>query len=178
MNWIETIDKLTSHFVQEFSSLNEEELNWKPDPSSWSIAQHLDHLIVINHTYFPIIAALKARQYHLPFWGKFGFLVDFFGSVVLNAVKPEQPKKTKTFPIWEPASSTISSDILERFKAHQAELKHQIVSSEELLKNGTVISSPANRMIVYRLETAFDIIVVHEERHLEHAKAVWSLLQR
>ena len=67
MNWIEKIDKLTNQFLQEFSSLNEEELNWKPDPESWSVAQHLDHLIVINQTYFPIIAALKAGQYSLPF---------------------------------------------------------------------------------------------------------------
>lgn len=178
MIWIEKIDKLTNQFLQEFSSLNEEELNWKPDPKSWSVAQHLDHLIVINQTYFPIIAALKAGQYSLPFWGRFRFSVNFFGAAVLNAVKPEQPKKTKTFPIWEPASSNISGDILERFRAHQTELKNQIVSSEMLLNNGAVIASPANRMIVYRLETAFDIIVAHEERHLNHARAVWSLLGR
>jgi len=176
MNWIEEIDKLTSRFVHEFSNLSEAQLNWKPDNKSWSIAQHIEHLIVINQTYFPVLAELKYGQYKLPFTAKFGFLVRFFGKVVLDAVKPEQKKKIRTFPIWEPSPSNIAGDILDRFKVHQDELKAQITASEDLLKNGVIISSPANRNIVYRLETAFDIIVTHEYRHLEHAKAVWSLL--
>ena len=178
MNWIEEIDKLTSRFVHEFSNLSEAQLNWKPDNNSWSIAQHIEHLIVINQTYFPVLAELKSGQYKLPFTAKFGFLVRFFGKVVLNAVKPEQKKKIKTFPIWEPSISNIPGDILERFIAHQNELKTQIAESGDLLKNAAIISSPANRNIVYRLETAFDIIVTHEYRHLDHAKAVWSLLGR
>jgi hypothetical protein len=81
----------------------------------------------------------------------------------------------KTFPIWEPAISLVRSDILDQFEKHQQELKQLIASSEDLLEEGTVISSPANRMIVYKLETAFDIIVAHEKRHLEQAREVNQL---
>jgi hypothetical protein len=35
--------------------------------------------------------------------------------------------------------------------------------------------APAARVIVYRLETAFDIIVAHERRHFEQAKEVYLL---
>lgn len=178
MNWLTEIDRLTLLFSSEFSGLNEDELNWKPDANSWSIAQHLDHLIVINQTYFPIFAALKSGEYTPPFWGKLGFLVNFFGAAVLNAVKPEQKKKVKTFTIWEPSASSLSGDILEQFSAHQTALKNQIVASESLLQQGVIISSPANRIIVYRLETAFDIIVAHEQRHLEHAIGVLNRLQQ
>lgn len=73
MNWIEEIDKLTSRFVHEFSNLSEVELNWKPNPKAWSIAQHIEHLIIINQTYFPVLAELKSGQYKLPFTAKFGF---------------------------------------------------------------------------------------------------------
>ena len=178
MNWLAEIDQVSNSFLLKFKDLNEAQLNWKPNPKAWSIAQHIEHLIVINQTYFPVLAELKSGQYKLPFTAKFGFLVRFFGKVVLNAVKPEQKKKTRTFPIWEPSHSNIAGDILDRFKVHQDELKAQITASEDLLKNGGIISSPANRNIVYRLETAFDIIVTHEYRHLDHAKAVWSLLGR
>lgn len=78
----------------------------------------------------------------------------------------------KTFPIWEPAISLIRGDILDQFEKHQQALKHLITSSEDLMENGTVISSPANRMIVYKLETAFDIMVAHEKRHLEQAREI------
>jgi hypothetical protein len=40
-----------------------------------------------------------------------------------------------------------------------------------------VISSPANKNIVYKLETAFDIIVSHEQRHLEQAKEILQLMK-
>ena len=104
--------------------------------------------------------------------------MNFFGTTVLNAVKPEQKKKIKTFPIWEPSTSNIPGDILERFIAHQNELKTQIAESGDLLKNAAIISSPANRNIVYRLETAFDIIVTHEYRHLDHSDTVLNQLQK
>lgn len=178
MNWLAEIDQLSNAFLLKFKDLTESELNWKPNPNAWSIAQHIEHLIVINQTYFPVLAALKAGTYQLPFTARFGFLVRFFGKVVLNAVKPEQKKKTRTFPIWEPSTSNIAGDILDRFKVHQKELKAQIAASEDLLKKGAIISSPANSTIVYRLETAFDIIVTHEYRHLEHADGVLKQLQQ
>ena len=45
------------------------------------------------------------------------------------------------------------------------------------LANGVVISSPANKNIVYKLEVAFDIIVSHEQRHLEQAREVLQLIK-
>ena len=87
-------------------------------------------------------------------------------------MQPEQKRKLKTFPIWEPELSAIRSDIVARFEAHQHELKQVIQSSEDLIARHTVISSPANRMIVYKLETAFDIMVAHEKRHFKQAQEI------
>ena len=76
----------------------------------------------------------------------------------------------KTFPLWEPSASTIERNILEKFSAHQEELKKWVQSCEDLLVKRRVISSPANKNIVYTLEAAFHIIVAHERRHLNQAK--------
>ena len=72
----------------------------------------------------------------------------------------------------------MSFDVLEKFSKHQAKLKLEIELTEELIETGAVISSPANKNIVYKLQTAFDIIVTHEERHLEQAKEVLDLLKK
>ena len=48
---------------------------------------------------------------------------------------------------------------------------------KDLLEKGTVISSPANKNIVYKLENAFDIITTHEQRHLEQAREVLADLK-
>ena len=177
-DWINQIDKTTAEFQQFFGELSSEELNWKPNPTTWSIAQNIDHLIVINKTYFPILADLKSGKYQLPFLGKFGFIVSYLGKLILKAVEPSRKKKTKTFSIWEPSESNISDDILAQFSNHQKELKREILAAKDLVKQGAVISSPANKNIVYKVETAFDVIVTHEQRHLEQAKEVLIQLKK
>lgn len=170
--WTHQIDKVTNDFKQAFGALTIIELNWKPNPNTWSIGQNLDHLIVINETYHPVIKALIKGTYKLPFLAKFDFVVSFLGRTVLKSVQPDRKKRMKTFPIWEPTKSDIKDDIWERFEKNQDELKTLIQSCSDLLDKGAIISSPANKNIVYRLETAFDIIVTHERRHFEQSMDV------
>jgi hypothetical protein len=177
-DWSSQLDIITEIFVADFGTLSAEQLNWKPNSQTWSIAQNIDHLIILNETYYPVLASLKAGTYQTPFMGKIGFMVSFLGKTVLNAVKPDRNKKIKTFPIWEPTVREIKDDIIKRFENHQTELKQQIESSKELVDKGVIISSPANKNIVYKLETAFDIIVSHEQRHLEQAREILILMTK
>jgi hypothetical protein len=173
--WCKQIDDATNKFAQSFRALSVEQINWKPDSTVWSIAQNLDHLIVINRTYFPIIEQLKTGSYQTRFIANWNWLVHLTGKIVLKAVQPDRNKKMKTFPIWEPSKSNFGLDILTDFEKHQSELKAMIQSSSYFLDTETVISSPANKNIVYKLETAFDIIVTHEFRHFEQAKEVFEI---
>ncbi|MFN5170661.1 MAG: DinB family protein [Cyclobacteriaceae bacterium] len=176
--WADQIDQISRTFKHSFGALPMAELNWKPNQLTWSIGQNLDHLIVINGTYHPIVKAVRAGTYRQPFHAKFEFIVSFLGRTVLEAVQPDRKKRMKTFPIWEPAKSDIKKNIWEAFEQSQSDLKSLIKSSSDLLENGTVISSPANRNVVYKLETAFDIIVSHEQRHLEQSLDVERLRKR
>ena len=175
--WTKDIDKLTAAFKTEFGGLTEEALNWKPAPDRWSIAQNLDHLIRINESYFPVISNIRQHTYKLPWYASFSFVSRFFGNMLLKAVQPHNRKKTKTFGIWEPAKSSISGDILNRFEKHQTALKQLMEQSKDLLEQRAVISSPASKYFVYKLDTAFDILVAHEKRHLEQAREVLTLMQ-
>lgn len=177
-NWSEELDKTTQNFIKNFGKLDIEQLNWKPNSQTWSIAQNIDHLIVINKTYFPVIESIQKGTYKTPFISKFGFVVSFFGKTVLKAVQPDRKKKIKTFPIWEPSKSEIPNGILGIFKEHQSELKNMIKNSCDLIEKGITISSPANKYIVYKLEAAFDIIVTHEKRHFEQSKEVFELIKK
>jgi hypothetical protein len=176
--WINEIDNITTEFHERFGHLDSSELNWKPEPSTWSIAQNIDHLITINSTYFPVLDAVRKGNYSLAWTGRIGFLVNFFGKAILRGVQPQQRRKSKTFPIWEPSTSAIPGDILKRFRLHQDALKAAIISSESLLEHGTVIASPANKYIVYKLDAAFDIIVAHEYRHLQQAQQMLALMNQ
>lgn len=170
MNFRDEIDTITKQFLDAFENLSAEQLNFKPNPNTWSIAQNIHHLIVINLSYFPVVESVKNNIYSLPFIAKFNFLVNFFGNLVHSSVLPTRRRKIKTFPIWEPSVSTIDTTILAQFIQHQDQLKQLINQSGELISKNTVICSPANKNIVYKLEKAFEIIITHENRHLEQAK--------
>jgi hypothetical protein len=176
--WTAQIDKTTEAFKTTFGGLTIEQLNAKPDANTWSIAQNMDHLIVINETYYPVIKAVRDGTYKPPFMGKLSFMVNFLGNFILTSVQPDRKKKIKTFPIWEPSKSAIGSDILTRFEKHQEALKKLITTNADLIEKGTVISSPANKNIVYTLEKAFDIIVAHEQRHFEQANELLPLVTK
>ena len=175
--WTEEIDKITAGFRSEFGSLTAEELNWKPNPDKWSIGQIIDHLIVINSTYYPTFDQLKNNTYKVPFPGRFDFYTNMMGSLILKSVLPETTRKTKTFPIWQPTQSNIDADILEKFASAQEVLKQRIEENTTRLDERTVISSPANKNVTYKLETAFDIIVAHEKRHFNQAKELKALMK-
>lgn len=174
--WISRIDNITSKFLDSFGHLSQEQLNWKPDPTKWSIAQNVEHLINLNTSYFPTFENLKKGRQPLPFIARFGFVVSFFGNMLKKSVEPERQKKMKTFPIWEPSKSDLPKSILNDFQKNQEKLKEYISDSEDLIHQNMVISSPVNKNIVYKIEAAFDIIVTHEERHYNQAMEVLSQL--
>jgi uncharacterized damage-inducible protein DinB len=174
-HWLVQIDQTTESFQKAFGQLNEDELNWKPDAGTWSVAQNLHHLIVINETYYPVLKRAREGSQKLPWVASVGFMVRFFGNFILKSVEPARKKKMKTFPLWEPSKSKIAGNIVQKFAEHQVQLKILIQESSDLLDKGTIISSPANRSIVYTLAQAFDIIITHEQRHFNQSVEVNAL---
>ena len=173
--WLDRIDEYTALFNQSFSSLSPHQLNWKPTPSIWSIAENIEHLIVVNGSYFPLLENVKNGLYKKPMVALIPGYARMIGKIVLKAVEPERKKKMKTFPVWEPKKSQITEQILEQFAEHQDSLKKFIQNHAELVDRNIIISSPVNRNVVYHLPVAFEIIVTHELRHYHQAKEVMGM---
>lgn len=172
------IDKVTEDFTESFGLLTHAQLNRRPDPQTWSIAQIIDHIIKVNESYYPIIESIRNGTFKRPFISRIGFMVSFLGNLVLKSVQPDRKRKVKTFQIWKPADSDVPEGIIERFEKNQEELKILVIGSADLIEKGTIISSPANKNIVYKLETAFDIIVTHEQRHYNQAVDVKAMINK
>lgn len=100
-NWSKELSNLTEQFQTHFGGLSKEELNWKPNPAVWSIAQNIDHLIVVNKSYYPTFEALKKEIISL-LYGKDWMDSFLHRHKILDAVHPDRRNKMKTFPIWEP----------------------------------------------------------------------------
>jgi len=177
--WVNQLDQLTEAVISNFGLLRHEDLYFKPDANRWSIAENLAHIIVVNRTYFPVIEQIRNNTYKVPFIGKIPFLPKLFGSVLIEYVKPEKEEaKVKTFPIWEPANFKEEGSILELFEKHQQALRNLRIDNEDLIQRKQIIASPANQNIVYSLDDAFDVILLHEQRHFIQSKAVLALLDK
>ena len=168
-NWTTQLDNISQELIAHFGRLNYEQLNWKPNKDTWSIAENLNHLIIVNESYFPIFESLEQGTYKAPIISKFKFIVSLYGRIILKVVQPERKKKMKTFKIWEPSINPIEDNILHKLISHNLVLKEKIMNTSLFVESGTVIASPANSLSVYNLKTTFDIIVSHEKRHIEQA---------
>lgn len=170
--WQMEITSITWEFQKITKNLEHSEIYFKPDPQSWSIAEILGHLIRLNSSYYPIFDQVIDKTYRGSFIGKIPYVADSLGKLLYRSMNSK--KKVKTFKIWEPLA--VEEDIVSRFKDHQMQLSSYIQKLEPFFKTDLVIRSPANRLLVYRLDQAVDILIAHEKRHLNQCKAILTQL--
>ena len=156
-----------------FGTLNAAQLNWKPAPHEWSVAQCFDHLIRINSAFFPQMRRIQDAGYSPTWRDRVPFLSRLIGSLVLKAVQPEAPRKFKAAGGVLPVSSAIDGDIVLRFAAHQREvIDHMKMTAQRGdLAAMTVVSAVAPAAF-YSVLDAFRILVAHERRHMAQAGRV------
>src|SRR5262245_9338661 len=158
-----------------FRGLSSEQINWKPSPSEWSIAQCLEHLLLLNKPYIPQIEKILAGKRQASLWERAPLLPAFFGRLGLAAVQPASKQQVKARPAFVPASSDIDIGILHRFSAHQGDLIHLMKATAELPIEKIIITSVVSPVVTYSLSDAYRILVAHERRHLQQAERVMQM---
>src|SRR5690349_11368783 len=81
----------------ELSEISVQQLNWKPSPETWSIAQCLEHLIISDSCYFTVLEKITAGNYQMSFWEKHRPFTKMFGRFFRDQLR-EQVKKKMTAP--------------------------------------------------------------------------------
>jgi hypothetical protein len=172
MTLIDQIIKISNEAREKFSGLSESQLNWKPEPAKWSIAQCLDHLIVSNKTYYPSFEKLISHSYRLSFLQKLNPFKKMLGPIMVRSMCKGSKKTFKAPKIFEPSSSNISPGIVNDFVKHQEEMKHYFQRLSQLDTKNLVIASPVTGFITYTLADGLELLAAHEHRHLTQAENV------
>lgn len=176
---VQQLRSINEQVQKSFGKLSPEVLNWKPNSDKWSIAEVLEHLNVVGRSYFEIFdKLLSGSRYKTPWLFSLIPFVRLNEKMILKGVSADRRKKMKTFDLWQPDVSNISGNIPDEFQDVQEKLLRYYEDLDAQIKARKKISSPANRMIVYRLDTAFDIIIEHEKRHFNQASEVLELFNR
>src|SRR5438105_3318461 len=118
--WEKEIDKVTEKFIDSFGLLTESQLNYKPDPNVWSIAQNIHHLILLNNSYFQNFDEIKKDKHVLPPTDE----MEQFAKNSLETLRPytceNRPKRANTWNLWQPSRENFSLEILKDFIIHQS----------------------------------------------------------
>lgn len=175
---IETLTLVSAEVQRNFADLTEQQLNWKPSPEKWSIAQCLHHLIVSNTTYFTTLQKVASGRHTNSFYQNIKFISRFFGNYLIKETGPVVSKPMKNPPAFAPSQSHLPATIVADFLKHQQQLIPLLEKLHKTDLNKTVISSPALAIITYTLTHLLIILAGHELRHLQQAKRVKDILPK
>ena len=161
--------------VQEaFGKLSAEQLNWKPNPETWSIGECIDHLITTNRTYFAQLEAISRGDKYVSFWEKLPLFHKFWGKTLIEATTEQVVRKGKSPGAFRPTRSTVAASILSEFTQQQKELIAKVERTDLVDHHTMMITSPAASFVSYSLHDALVIIFQHEKRHFHQAKALMA----
>ena len=153
--------------------LTETQLNWKPSPGQWSVAQCLEHLAVATQgfdKYFS--AALTRAKSKSPNTNPPAYKPTRMGGWLAKHVAPESPRKLRAPKMFRPADASTIQGSLQMFLAEQQKFIDFVGQCQDIDYNKTRIRSPVTALIRYSLADAFVITVLHAQRHLAQARRV------
>jgi hypothetical protein len=158
-----------------FGALSGQQINWNPSPGEWSIAQCLEHLMLLNTPYFPIIENSLSPKRRATLLERAPLLPAFFGRLVLLAVQPGAKQKVKARPAFAPPTTPIDLGILVRFSTHQEEFIRLMKASAERPIARIIITSVVSPYVTYSVLDAYRLLVAHEQRHLQQAERLMRM---
>jgi hypothetical protein len=154
-----------------FGRFDQRQLNWRPDATSWSVAQCFDHLLNANREMFQALDAAIDGSHPPTVWQRLPVLPQVLGRMLIKSQTPQAKRKFTAPRKAEPASSTIDARIIERFVAYQQEAGARM-HSLTALQAGIIMVSPFASVITYSVLDGCRLLVAHERRHFEQARRV------
>ena len=154
------------------NQLNDAQLNWKPSPDSWSIAQCLEHLTVSTEKFGQYFtrAIAQGREKRTTESAP-AYRPSFMGGWLIRHLLPEVTRKMSAPKILRPAASQIDH-ALEKFLTEQEKFLEFVRTSKGIDYNKTRLRSPVTPLVRYSLADAYVLTVVHGQRHLAQARRV------
>ena len=174
--WEKEIDKVTEKFLDSFGSLTESQFNCKPAPNVWSIAQNIDHLILLNNSYFQNFDEIKTRKHVLPAINQMEQFANSSSQTLRPYTSVKRSNKTDTWNIWQPSPETFGLEIFKEFTNHQSSFKLHIKALHAFFLHPTFIKYPGEAELAFRLEDCIDFLIEHENRHWIQAHEVKQVL--
>jgi len=154
---------------REFSDISPEQLNWKPSPTSWSIAECLEHLLIADSSYFEDLKKIIAGTYKRSFLEKYSPLTSLWGKTLKDQLQEKVKKKMIAPKKFTPTTSNKQSDFVQTYLENLDTFIDYISKCGDIDIDKTIITSPIIKIATYSLRDAFQFLIQHEHRHINQA---------
>ena len=154
-----------------FGSLAQNQLNWKPDPTRWSVGQCFEHLLTANEL---TLRSTQRAVTHSPesIWQRLPLLPGLLGPVLVRSQAPGSTRKYKAPASARPTTSSIAVDIVQRFAVQQVKVADWTRTLDEAVASRTIMTSPFASFVPYSVLDGLRLMVAHDHRHMEQARRV------
>jgi hypothetical protein len=154
------------------AGLTDDQFNWQPDPTRWSIAHCLQHLVVAADGLLELQEAAidQARQR--------GFLSDGpyrhgrIGSMITGSIEPPVKRRFKTARALVPTGRHSVQTLVPAFQRRQDRLQQLIARARGVELGKARVPLPGLPILRLTLGQSFTFTLGHERRHLWQARAV------
>lgn len=152
-------------------ALSNDQLNWRPSATEWSIAQCLDHLALSNRMYSEALhrAIEQARQE--PVSASIPLRPGVFGRTFIRALEPPPKRKMKAPKKIVPIDWMDKDEVLQRFLESEEAMRAVIRDGARFDLNRIRFKNPFFWFLRFTVGTGLLIIAAHNRRHLWQAQA-------
>ena len=150
--------------------LTKQQLDWRPAPGRWSIAECLGHLNVTAEAYIRPMDAAIARAKGRGEYGKAPFRHGFLVNAFIRMLEPPPRRRFKSPSKFVPGVDTDGA--VENFLEYQHALMVRSERAEGLHLGRIRITSPITRLLRMSLGQCFRLLATHQRRHLWQAQQI------
>ena len=176
-------DSAREQFEQIISGLDDTQFNWRPQDDQWSIAECIDHLVVLgtlmNRNIDDGIEKANAKGLHGDPPYKYGFVGNWF----VKAVGPSDEARKRKFKApkaYTPESNHSISRLKKEFDKLQDEFVNRLERANGVDLGKVKVSSAAGGvgfLIRLSLGQWFALLANHQDRHLAQARDVRAAME-
>lgn len=156
--------------AENFKAISLDELNYKPEPQSWSVLECIEHLNRYGDFYIPEITKKIASS---KFKNTNSFKSNWLGRYFVKSVSyASEIKKMKTFKSMNPIGSNLNINTLDKFIKQQHQFLDLLNKAKNVNLDKTKTAISISKWIPLKLGDTFRVVIYHNERHIMQARNI------
>jgi hypothetical protein len=156
--------------IEGLRSLSADQLAWTPPEGGWGVAHVLEHLVITNDNYLPMMDRLT-REASVGAQPGDGWKPSLAGGLLIKSMtSPRRFKTPKLFSdVMHPRDNVVAA-----FTDQLRRIESLLEAADRVSWRHTRTASPVSRLIPLNLGDCFTVLPAHNERHLGQIDRVMS----